>query len=99
MEKLKIVNKNNYVYTLETENKYTYNMNLEFFDIERMPEIGNYIWMNEELLNSMYKGYSTNYTFGNLANKYGKENITLDDIDVIKLLLDEKEIYLKRLYG
>lgn len=55
--------------------------------------------MNKELLNSKYEGYSTIYTFGDLKSKYGKTNISLDDIDVIKVILDKTEIYLKRLYG
>ena len=55
--------------------------------------------MNYELLNPNYEGYSPNYTFGNLDNKYGRANLPLDDIDVIRVVQEDKEIYLKRLYG
>ena len=99
MIKLKIVNINGYIYDLEDEYKHNYTFNLEFLDLEEKLKIGNYICMNEELLNSKYEGYSTSYTFGNLKSKYGKENILLDDIDVIKIISDKAEIYLKRLYG
>ena len=55
--------------------------------------------MNYELLNPNYEGYSSNYTFGNLDNKYGRANLPLDDIDIIRVVQEDKEIYLKRLYG
>jgi len=35
---------------------------------------GDYIHISAELLNPRYAGYSTSYTFGNLNNKYGKDN-------------------------
>lgn len=60
---------------------------------------GDYICIAEELLNPKYEGYSTSYTFGSLESIYGKENILINDIDIIKVIIDEKEIYLKRLYG
>ena len=99
MKKMEIVDKRNYVYTFEDEEGKPYNINLDFLDIEKKPEIGEYIFFNEELLNPRYDGYSTSYTFGSLDSKYGKNNISLDDVDVIKLVMEEKEIYLKRLYG
>ena len=99
MMKLEIINKNSYVYDLKDEEGNNYSFNLEFFDIEESPKIGDYIYISAELLNPRYGGYSTNYTFGGLENKYGKENIELTDIDVIKIKTNKKEIYLKRLYG
>jgi hypothetical protein len=99
MIKLKIVNIDSYKYNLQDEDKNNYIINLEFFDLEEKPKIGDYIYINKQLLNSKYDGYSTSYTFGSLENKYGKEKISIDDIDVIKVVLDKTEIYLKRLYG
>ena len=99
MTKLKIVDKKNYEYNLEDENNNKYNLVLDFFDIKDKPKIGDYIYMRKDLLNPKYDGYSTRYVFGNLENKYGKENISIDDIDVIKVVMDDLEIYLKRLYG
>ena len=99
MTKLKIVDKKKYEYNLEDENNNKYNLVLDFLDIKDKPKIGDYIYINEKLLNPRYDGYSTRYVFGNLENKYGKENICIDDIDVIKVVMDDLEIYLKRLYG
>ena len=99
MMKLRIVEKNDYLYNLEDEINNKYVMSLDFLDIGNSPKVDNYICMNEELLNPKYDGYSTFYTFGSLDSQYGKNDIELDDIDVIKLVMDEKEIYLKRLYG
>lgn len=99
MTKLKIVDKKNYEYKLEDENNNKYKLVLDFLDVKDKPKIGDYIYINEELLNSTYDGYSTRYVFGNLESKYGKENISIDDIDVIKVIIDNLEIYLKRLYG
>ena len=99
MIKLEIVDKNNFDYILKDIKENIYNLNMEFLDIEQKIEIGNYVFLHEKLLNSKYVGYSTSYTFGNLENKYGKDNIELNDIDVIKVVMNDKSIYLKRLYG
>ena len=99
MVKLKIINKNNYDYTLKDEEGRIYNFNLEFLDVEEKIEVGDYISFSEQLLNPKYEGYSASYTFGNLDSKYGKSNIELNDIDVIRVEENEKSIYLKRLYG
>ena len=99
MTKLKISNIYGYEYNLKDEEEHNYIINMDFFDIEEKPKIGDYIYINKELLDPKYDGYCTSYTFGSLENKYGKENITIDDIDVIKVVLDKIEIYLKRLYG
>lgn len=99
MVKLRIVNKNNYEYELKDEEQKNYNINIEFLGVEIEPKIDDYIYISAELLNTRYSGYSTNYVFGELDNKYGKENINLADIDVIRVVTTQKEIYLKRLYG
>ena len=99
MVKLKIINKDNYLYKLIDERENNYEFTLEFFDIESCPKIGDYISISAELLNSRYAGYSTLYTFGNLDNPCGKSNLSFNDIDIIKITIDNKEITLKRLYG
>jgi hypothetical protein len=100
MIKLEIVEKKGeYEYCLEDDEKHEYKINLDFLDIEEKPKTGDYIFIHEELLDTSYEGYNASYTFGNLENKYGKENIKIDDIDVIKIAKDNIEIYLKRLYG
>lgn len=99
MMKLRIASNTGYLYVLEDESNKKYSLNLEFLDLEEPLKIGNQIYMNPELLDSNYDGYSTSYTFGNLDNMYGRANLPLDDIDVIKVVKEDKEIYLKRLYG
>lgn len=99
MKKLEIIKQNNYEYCFKDENSNEFNLNLEFLDIEQKPKIGDYIYMHEELLDSQYDGYCSSYTFGSVDSKYGKQNIALDDVDVIKLVIDKKGIILKRLYG
>ena len=90
---------NGYEYIFEDESNNEYKFNLEFLDLEKPLQIKNEIEINKELLNPKYDGYSTNYTFGSLDSVYGRNNLSLDDIDIIKVITDEKEIYLKRLYG
>ena len=98
MIRLTIVNKNDYEYGLVDEKGQNYNLNLEFLDVEKELEKEDYLYMNSELLNKKYEGYSRSYTFGSLESKYGKKNLAMDDIDVIKVVIDKEEIFLKRLY-
>ena len=99
MKKLKITKKEDYKYFLEDEIGNKYDFNMSFLDIAEEIGIGDYIVFSDELLNPKYEGYSKMYTFGDLESKYGKNNISLTDIDVIKVVTKDKEIYLKRLYG
>lgn len=99
MIKLEITNLDNYLYTLTDERGKNYTFNLDFLDIQDKPQIGDYIEISEELLNPKYEGYSTYYTFGGLDSKYGREITSEDDIDSIKVIKNELEIRLKRLYG
>lgn len=97
--KLTIESINGFQYVLVDENDNEYKFNIEFLDLEKPLQFKNDIYINAELLNPKYEGYSTSYTFGGLESVYGRSNLALDDIDVIKVVTDEKEIYLKRLYG
>ena len=99
MKKLKIINIDKYMYDFVDMDGNNYRINIEFHDMEKELQVGDNICFNEQLLNPKYDGYSTSYTFGNFENQYGKKDINLDDIYVIKCIVDEKEIYLKRLYG
>lgn len=99
MIKLEVLEKDKYLYKLQDKEGNEYILNLEFFDLIDKPNVRDYIYLNSELLNPKYDGYSTNYTFGSLDNQYGKKNILKDDFDVIKIEMKNKKIYLKRLYG
>ena len=99
MIKLKVEKINQYEYELKDENEKKYNLNLEFCDINESLEVEDIVYINEKLLDKKYEGYSTSYTFGNLESKYGKEIKNLNDIDVIKIVKKDDEVYLKRIYG
>lgn len=99
MIRLKIESKEKQNYILRDEQQNNYNLNFEFFDIEREPKENDYINMSAELLNPHYKEYTTHFSFGSIENICGRKNVNLNDIDVIKVELGSKEIYLKRLYG
>ena len=99
MIKLEIVEKNGCTFIFKDNGNQLYTLNIELLDVKENIKIGDYISISAELLNPRYAGYSTNYTFGSLKSKYGKDNIQLNDIDIIKIQTEDKEIYLKRLYG
>lgn len=99
MIELTILKKDNYVYILQDSKDKKYTLNLEFLDTDINPEEGDTLIFNSELLNPSYDGYSLAYTFGNLDSKYGKNNISIDDTDAIKVIHKNKENYLKRIYG
>lgn len=101
MIKLKIIEKDKENYKLISNKKDIYELTLQFFDIndEEKPDVNDYINISAELLNPMYKEYTTFFAFGKLDNICGKTNISLNDIDVIKIEKNNKEIILKRLYG
>ena len=101
MVRLKVVEKNEREYKMIEKNGKIIQLSIEFFDIEdaEQPEVNEYINISAELLNKNYKEYTTSFAFGKLDNICGKEDISLNDIDVIKIEKEDKEIYLKRLYG
>lgn len=99
MVRLKIESKENNNYVLKDEKGNSYKINFEFFDIEEKPKENDYINISAELLNPRYKEYSTYLSFGEMENICGRKDPNLNDIDIIKLEIDDKEIYLKRLYG
>ena len=68
---------------------------LEFHDLESPIKEKNIIYINEEMLENP----NTLYSFGSLSSKYGKVVTSKDDEDLLILIVDNKEIYLKRLYG
>lgn len=91
------INKN--LYKLKDNNENIYEVALKFLDIDIVPNVGDIIYMNEQLLSDNYEGYSSFYTFGSLESIYGKANVSLGDIDVIELCSTGRTLYLKRLYG
>ena len=72
MVKLEITKIDGYIYQLLDQNKNKHSLNLEFIGIKEDIKVGDFINISDELLNQEYSGYSTNYTFGELKSKYGK---------------------------
>ncbi len=99
MIRLKIEDVENNEYRLKDIEDNNYDINIEFYDIEKLPQANDYINISAELLNTNYKEYSRYLVFGGMDNICGRKDISLGDIDVIKVEVEDKEIYLKRLYG
>ena len=99
MKKLTITNINRYMYFLKDNEEKEYIFTFEFHNLEKEPAIGNNIYIADELLNDNYRGYSDFYAFGPLNSQYGRVITNENDPDIIVLDMDNKQIYLKRLYG
>lgn len=99
MVKLEIINKKEGLYYLKDSKNNNYELSMEFYDIDESPKTGDYLELSAELLNPRYAGYSVLYTFGNLKNPCGRNTTNMNSIDIIKLIVENKEIILKRLYG
>jgi len=84
VKKVQVVKINNYIYTLEDNNK-LYDINIEFQDTE--VNVGDYIFIDDKVLEE-----ANIYTYGPII-----ENNDLEDI--IKIVKDDKEIFLQRYFG
>ena len=85
MKKVKITNIDNYVYTFEDKDQKTYIKNIEFQGAEM--NIGDYIYIPNEVLEE-----DNIYTYGPV-----NKDAQLDDL--IKIIKNDKDIYLQRYYG
>ena len=99
MVRLKIENKKDNDYVLRDQKGNSYEMNFEFFDIEEAPKENDYINISAELLNPRYKEHTKYLSFGGMENTCGRSGDKLTDTEIIKIEIEDKEIYLKRLYG
>ena len=100
MKKLEIIEVDNYIYTLKDAENKIYKFGFEFHDIESLPQIGEYIYMSDELLDEKYQEYSTFYAFGSLDDPSGRKINNNQNIqDVITIQAKTKKKHLKRLYG
>ena len=91
MIELVIKEVNNYIYTLETNNK-QYKITMEF-NIDIKPQINDKIYMYEQLLQERF------LSFGYLDNECGRNIHSSKDIDLIILVTNNNKVFLKRLYG
>ena len=88
MIKTEIISINNYDYILSDGNN-KYNLNLEFYDLDNKVNIGDIIYIPKKLLKN-----NVVYTYGKI-NDNKKENIN----EYLKIISNNKEIYLQRYYG
>ena len=95
MKKLEINKIDNYVYELKDIYNKIYHFNIEFYNLEKKVKVGDYIYMNEKLLQEEY----CMLNFDVLDNKFGREIKINEDEDIIVLQIDNEKIYLKRIYG
>ena len=96
MIKLIIESIDGYNYILKNSNNESYNINIEFYDIDVLPKEGDIIYINNKLLNKINNNV---VSFGKLDGIYGRKITDENDEDVIGLSIQDKIIYLKRYYG
>ncbi len=94
MKKLEITKINKYQYELKDDNR-VYHFNMEFFNVQEEIKVGDFIYMSEKLL----REENTLLSFDQLDSTYGRKIKDADDNDLIILVVDNKKIYLKRVYG
>lgn len=85
MKKVRVVEKDNYDYTLEDTNQKIYKVNIEFYDVT--VDVGDYIYLDDKVLEEVNQ-----YAYGPIIDKNNVE-------DLIKIVKDNDEIYLQRYYG
>ena len=86
MIKVKVTNKDNFLYTLEDKNNNkTYKANIEFYNIE--VNEGDIIYISDGVLDE-----NNIYTYGPIQEKSEIE-------DIIKIVKEDNEIILQRYYG
>ena len=95
MQKLMIVKKDNYEYFLQALDNKEYQFNMEFYNIEKNPEMGDYIFMSEKIL----KENNSVLSFDCLESEYGRKIKNATDDDIVILMSNDEKIYLKRVYG
>jgi|GEM_PF-3191093 len=88
LKKVKIIGIDNYIYTLE-DNEKLYKINIEIVNIEKEKIIDSYIYLYEEILRG-----DNFYTYGKI-----EPNNVMEDKDIVKLETKYGDIYLQRYYG
>lgn len=94
MIKLDIIGIDGYSCLLRNINDKEYNINIEFYDIDFKLEIGDILYMNEEVVN-----HHEILRYGDIESEYGRKIIDDRDKDIIVIIKKDKKYYLKRLYG
>lgn len=95
MKKLIITKKDNYEYILKDIENNEYHFNIEFYNIEKNPEVGDYLYISENILQEN----NTFLNFDILESEYGRKIESANDDDIVALIVSGEKIYLKRVYG
>ena len=95
---LKIEKIENSRYTLVNDEGVVLDIKLKFYGLTQNPNKGDYIYINDALLDPKYKEYSKSYYFGPLDEPYGRK-VTENDIDFLTLDINGNKVNLKRFYG
>ena len=98
MIKLSIKNVNNNDYEL-VNNDNIYKLNIRFFDIKKFPKVGDIIYASENLIDKKYCEYSDSYQFGAVNSIYGRKININSEQEVICIVMDGENTYLKRIFG
>ncbi len=95
MKKLMIVKKENYEYVLKDTDNGEYQLNMEFYNVGKDPEVGDFLFMSEKLLQENNAVLS----FDTFESEYGRKIENALDDDIVVLMIKDEKIYLKRVYG
>lgn len=96
MIRLKIKEINNSLYVLEDINNNVYELTIYFYDIDNNVKVNDYLYMQERLLSKINHSI---ISLGVLDSMYGKVIEEITDEDLVILITNNKNIYLKRYYG
>ena len=96
MIRLKIKEINKSLYVLEDINNNVYELTIYFYDIDNKTQVNDYLYMQEKLLSKINHSI---ISLGVLDSMYGKVIEEITDEDLVILITNNKNIYLKRYYG
>ena len=96
MIRLKIKEINKSLYVLEDINNNVYELTIYFYDIDNKVKVNDYLYMQEKLLSKINHSIISLVV---LDSMYGKVIEEITDEDLVILITNNKNIYLKRYYG
>lgn len=96
MIRLRIKEINKSLYVLEDINNNVYELTIYFYDINDKAQVNDYLYMQEKLLSKINHSI---ISLGVLDSIYGKVIEEITDEDLVILITNNKNIYLKRYYG
>ena len=95
MIKLIIENIVEYDYSLKDKDNNKYRFNIQFYDLDNKPKVGDSLFVHEKLLDDVNYVFS----FGPIDGEYGRDIMSSNDSDIVVLVMGNEKIYLKKYYG